>query len=165
MARTCRISAVSLPTLPDLGGLLKARELRMRGGPNAFAMASFRLLPSTHRRMKNGFRPVIDNPVRMGFAPGWSWGADLTERLTDLEHAVGKVSVVRARREPCLAESPSFRWAGAFVKASVSNCPTPHLCTENRGENHRDTTNTERRSRNQRRAAVPAAAATPEPGC
>ncbi|GDY20983.1 hypothetical protein LBMAG56_23290 [Verrucomicrobiota bacterium] len=64
--------------------------------------------------MKIGFHPVIDNPVRMGYAPGWSCVADLTERLTDLEHAVGKGSVVRARWEPYFAECPSFRWAGAF---------------------------------------------------
>ena len=117
MARACRISELSLLTLPDFGAPLKDREVLVPAGTKAFDKAPLRLLPSTHRRMKIGFHPVIDNPVRMGYAPGWSCVADLSERLTDLEHAVGKGSVVRARWEPYFAECPSFRWAGAFERA------------------------------------------------
>ncbi len=67
--------------------------------------------------MKVGFHPVFDNPVRMGYAPGWSNVRDLLDRIGDLEHAVGERRVVPAPWEPFYAECPCCRHAGAYVWA------------------------------------------------
>jgi hypothetical protein len=64
--------------------------------------------------MKVGFHPVIDNPVRMGYVPGWSRVADLVERVGDLRFAIGAQRVVPARWEPYYKECPSCRHAAAY---------------------------------------------------
>ena len=64
--------------------------------------------------MKVGFHPVVDNPVRMGYVPGWTSIDMLAERLGDLEHAVGEGRIVPARWEPYYQECPSCRHAGAY---------------------------------------------------
>ena len=64
-----------------------------------------------------GFHPFFDNPVRMGYVPGWSSFDDLVQRLGDLEHAVGEERVVPARWEPYYQECPSCRYAGAYAWA------------------------------------------------
>ena len=66
-----------------------------------------------------------------------------------LEARRPRISKVNQAREP----SRIFRRSKAY------------LCSENRCENRRDTMDTARQSRNRRSAAVPAAAATPEPAC
>ena len=50
--------------------------------------------------MKVGFHPVADNPFRMGYVSGWRSISDLTDRLGDLEHAVGEGRVVPAEWVP-----------------------------------------------------------------
>src|SRR5262245_17064546 len=67
--------------------------------------------------MKIGFHPWFDNPVRMGYVPGWRSVADLIERLGDLEHAIGEAKVIPAYWEPYHRECPCCRYAGAFVWA------------------------------------------------
>jgi hypothetical protein len=64
--------------------------------------------------MKVRFHPVFDNPVRMGYLPGWTSIDTLAERLGDLEHAVGEGRIVPARWEPYFEECPSCRHAGAY---------------------------------------------------
>ena len=74
-----------------------------------------------------GFHPVADNPVRMGYVPEWRSVGDLTDRLGDLEHAVGEGRVVPAPWEPFYQESPSCRYAGAYAWARAQ-LNTPQEC-------------------------------------
>jgi hypothetical protein len=69
--------------------------------------------------MKVRFHPVFDNPVRMGYVPGWTSINDLVERLGDLEQAVGEGKIVPARWEPYYQECPSCRHAGAYRWAQI----------------------------------------------
>ncbi len=64
--------------------------------------------------MKVGFHPVFDNPVRVGYVPGWRTINDLVERLGDLEHAVGEGRIIPAHWEPYYQECPSCRHAGTY---------------------------------------------------
>ena len=64
--------------------------------------------------MRVKFHPVFDNPVRMGYLPGWTSVGVLVERLGDLEHAVGEGKIVPARWEPYYQECPSGRHAGSY---------------------------------------------------
>lgn len=64
--------------------------------------------------MRVNFHPVFDNPVRMGYVPGWMSVSRLIERLGDLEHAVGEGKIVPARWEPYYDECPSCRHAGSY---------------------------------------------------
>ncbi len=70
-----------------------------------------------------GFHPVADNPVRMAYVPEWRNVDDLTDRLGDLEHAVGEGRVVPAPWEPFYEDSPSCRYAGAYgwARAQLQN--------------------------------------------
>lgn len=67
--------------------------------------------------MKVRFHPVADNPVRMGYAPGWSCVGDLIERLEGLESAVGERRIVPAPWKPYHSDCPCCRHAGAYVWA------------------------------------------------
>ena len=69
--------------------------------------------------MKVRFHPVFDNPVRMGYVPGWAGLNDLLERLGDLEQAVGEGRIVPACWEPYFQECPSCRHAGASRWAQI----------------------------------------------
>lgn len=69
--------------------------------------------------MKVRFHPVFDNPVRMGYVPGWNSINDLVERLGDLEQAVGEGRIVPARWEPYYQECPSCRHVGAYRWAQI----------------------------------------------
>ena len=69
--------------------------------------------------MKVRFHPVFDNPVRMGYMPGWNSVNHLLERLGDLEQAVGEGKVVPARWEPYYRECPSCRYADAYAWAGT----------------------------------------------
>lgn len=64
--------------------------------------------------MKVGFHPVFDNPVRMGYVPGWASIENLVERVADLEHAVGEGRIVPAHWEPYYRECPGCRHAGSY---------------------------------------------------
>src|SRR5262245_53859359 len=64
--------------------------------------------------MKVGFHPVFDNPIRMGYVPGWASIDILAERLGDLEHAVGEARIVPAPWEPYYLECPACRHAGSY---------------------------------------------------
>jgi hypothetical protein len=63
------------------------------------------------------FHPVYDNPVRMGYVAGWSRISDLTERLADLEQALGDAGVVPAPWEPYAEVCLCGRYAGAYAWA------------------------------------------------
>ncbi|MEQ2006102.1 MAG: hypothetical protein ABMA26_04830 [Limisphaerales bacterium] len=64
-----------------------------------------------------GFHPVFDNPIRMGYFPGWKTASDLVDRMGDLESAIGPRQVVPAQWEPYYRECPRFRFAGAYAWA------------------------------------------------
>lgn len=53
----------------------------------------------------------------MGYVPGWKSITDLTNRLGDLEHAVGETRVIPAHWEPYYQECPCCRYAGAYAWA------------------------------------------------
>lgn len=63
------------------------------------------------------FHPIFDNPVRMGYFPGWNTTGDLVERMGDLESAIGPRQVVPARWEPYYRECPRCRFADAYAWA------------------------------------------------
>ena len=69
--------------------------------------------------MKVKFHPIFDNPVRMGYVPGWRATNDFVERVGDLEQAVGEGRIVPARWEPYYQECPSCRHAGAYRWAQI----------------------------------------------
>src|SRR6266496_1806939 len=67
--------------------------------------------------MKVRFHPVVDNPVRMAFVPGWKSISDLIQRLDVLEHEAGAGQVVPAPWEPFYKECPCCRDAVAYLWA------------------------------------------------
>ena len=64
-----------------------------------------------------GFHPIFDNPIRMGYFPGWKTAAELVERMGDLESAIGPRQVVPAQWEPYYRECPRCRFADAYAWA------------------------------------------------
>jgi hypothetical protein len=69
--------------------------------------------------MTVGFHPVTDNPIRMGYVPGWSDLHTLIERLGDLEYAVGEGRVVPAKWEPFYQQCPRCRYREAYAWARI----------------------------------------------
>ncbi len=67
---------------------------------------------------------MADNPIRIGYVPGWTSINDLIERLEGLECAIGKQRVVPAHWEPSYADCPCCRDATAYAWAgSQLGCP------------------------------------------
>src|SRR5688572_11804825 len=55
---------------------------------------------SRQRHMKVGFHPVTDNPIRMGWVPGWDTFSQLIRRVEHLAAQVTRRNVIPAPWEP-----------------------------------------------------------------